>query len=403
MKENPLRKLVLLLVPVVLPQLCLAQFQHVIIIVQENRTPDNLFGASNLPGGDLQISAQGTGETLASTKDNPHSYEAFQAEAAGDYPVHAYNYVSSGANLYWELAAQYGFANKMFQTNQGPSLPAHQFLVSATSAPSNSSDVFVIDNGAQIGGGASGATCKSDSNSYVVTIAPNGDFGQAPPCFDRDSLIDSLVDAGLTWRYYAATGKSYWDAPLSLQAYYKSSDNILDPPQVLSDIKSGQLANVSWVTPAGAYSDHPLGNTGGGPAWVTSIVNAVGQSDYWGNTAILVTWDDWGGFWDHVSPLANDTGWCEVFCYGFRVPLLVISAETPANYVDNDVHDFGSILRFVENNFGLGLLGPGTWADSYADDLSGFFNPHEQREFIPIDTPGLTKEQLADHSDPDTD
>jgi hypothetical protein len=85
------------------------------------------------------------------------------------------------------------------------------------------------------------------------------------------------------------------------------------------------------------------------------------------------------------------------------VPLLVISAKTPKNYVDNDIHDFGSIVRFVENNFGLGLLGPGTWADSYADDLSGFFGSHGDREFVPIKALPLTKEDLGDRSDPDTD
>ncbi len=141
----------------------------------------------------------------------------------------------------------------------------------------------------------------------------------------------------------------------------------------------------------------------GGPAWVASIVNAVGQSAYWENTAILVTWDDWGGFWDHVPPLANDTGWCMEYCYGFRVPLLVISAQTPS-MVDNDVHDFGSILHFVEANFGLGNIGPGGWADSFADDLSGFFpDGLARRKFVPIKARKLTTKELADHGAPDND
>jgi phospholipase C len=89
-------------------------------------------------------------------------------------------------------------------------------------------------------------------------------------------------------------------------------------------------------------------------------------------------------------------------CYGFRVPLLVISAQTPAGYVDNNVHDFGSIMHFVENNYSLGLIGPGTWADSYADDLSGFFQPGTPaRAFHPIKTRKLTSAELADKGDPD--
>jgi phospholipase C len=171
---------------------------------------------------------------------------------------------------------------------------------------------------------------------------------------------------------------------------------------VLTDIASGNLANVVWVTPAQAYSDHPAGTNGGGPAWVASIVNAVGASPYWQNTAIFVTWDDWGGWWDHVAPPVNSTGWCANYCYGFRVPLLVISAQTPP-MVDNDTHDFGSILHFVESNFGLGQIGPGGWADAWADDLSGFFVQQAHREFRTVKARKLTKAELADRGEPDND
>jgi phospholipase C len=288
----------------------------------------------------------------------------------------------------------------MFQTNQGESFPAHQFLVSGTSAPSDSSDLFVSDDpihGLSVG-------CSSPASTLVPTIAPDGKRSFVYPCFDRSSLIDLIVSAGLTWKYYAASTQQIWAAPNSLQDYYESPNIILNPPQVLSDIAKGTLANISWVTPAKSYSDHPGYNTGGGPAWVASIVNAVGQSAYWDDTAIIVTWDDWGGFYDHVPPPANDTGWCTKYCFGFRVPLLVISAQTPPGYVDNAVHDFGSILHFVEANFGLRHIGPGGWADSFADDLSGFFPAGlARRTFVPIQTRKLTKKELADQSEPDDD
>lgn len=138
---------------------------------------------------------------------------------------------------------------------------------------------------------------------------------------------------------------------------------------------------MSWVIPGANNSDHNGKNEGGGPSWVASIVNAVGQSactnpdgsSYWESTAILVTWDDWGGWYDHEPPtiLAQPQG---DYQYGFRVPLIVISAYTPAGYIDNGRHDFGSMINFVENNFGveMGILG---FADARAngDDLSGFF------------------------------
>ena len=115
-------------------------------------------------------------------------------------------------------------------------------------------------------------------------------------------------------------------------------------------------------------------------------MNTIGQSAYWNNTVILVTWDDWGGFYDHAAP-PNDPvhGYFE---YGFRVPLLVISPYTPAGYVSNQTHDFGSILRFVEKVFGLPFISPGANVDSRADDLSDFFNfSASPRSFSPISAP----------------
>lgn len=376
-----------------------AQFQHVIIVIQENRTTDNLFGASGLPGANLQLNKQ-KGQPISmgdkTGPGSPHSRIGFLDEKAGQYFADDYNYVASGAQPYWDIAAHYGFANYMYQTNEGPSVPAHQFLVSGTSAPSDTSDLFVIGNST---GGSS--SCMANMDASVPTIAPNGELGTVFPCFQRSSLLDLLDASGLTWRYYATPGDATWDAPQALENYYKSQNIILNPPQVLTDIANHALANVSWVTPAHAYSDHPGGGSGG-PAWVASIVNAVGRSPYWNDTVILVTWDDWGGWWDHVPPLVNRTGWCTIDCYGFRVPLLVVSAKTPTGYVDNGVHDFGSILRFVENNFSLRLIGPGIWADRYADDLSGFFrHSAHAREFHAIKSRKLTQDEILDQDGPD--
>src|SRR5208337_228052 len=171
---------------------------------------------------------------------------------------------------------------------------------------------------------------------------------------------------------------SIWTAPNAIQHICESSgpggqctgkdwsDNVdLKPADVLADIANCSLRNVSWVIPTGANSDHARANDGGGPSWVASIVNAIGGSNcengtgYWKNTAIFVTWDDWGGWYDHEPPpifqgLQGD------YQYGFRVPLIVISAYTPAGYISNKKPlDFGSILRFIQQNFGIkeGLLG----------------------------------------------
>jgi phospholipase C len=184
--------------------------------------------------------------------------------------------------------------------------------------------------------------------------------------------------------------------------------NVVIPQwQVLEDISNNQLSQVSWIIPDGTASDHAESNNGSGPSWVASIVNAIGNSQYWANTAIILTWDDWGGWYDHEPPtiLAQPQG---DYQYGLRVPLVVVSAYTPAGYIDNGRHDFGSMVNFVENNFGveMGILG---FADARAgsDDLAGFFDlTSAPRPFAAIPTALSIEHFINDTSpvlDPDTD
>jgi phospholipase C len=123
---------------------------------------------------------------------------------------------------------------------------------------------------------------------------------------------------------------------------------------------------VSWVIPTGQASDHPVTTDGSGPSWVASIVNAVGNSPYWANTAIIITWDDWGGWYDHVKPplLLNQ------YEIGFRVPMIVVSPYAKPAYISHDFYEFGSILKFIENTFGLNNIAPGATL-IYADQFPG--------------------------------
>ena len=125
---------------------------------------------------------------------------------------------------------------------------------------------------------------------------------------------------------------------------------VIPQGQVLQDIANAQLPQVSWIIPDGTDSDHAFSNNGDGPSWVASIVNAIGNSPYWSNTAIIITWDDWGGWYDHVAPeVVNDgVSWGSGYVYGFRVPLIVISPYAKAKYISHTTHDFGSILKFIE-------------------------------------------------------
>ena len=409
------------------------KFQHVVVIVQENRTPDNLFHDPVLitNGADIASSGNSGGQTiplkprpLVTCYDLDHAHPAFKAmfdggkmDGAGNIRViftppcqppknPQFSYVDNSTgilNPYWYLAEQYGFANRMFQNNQGPSFPAHQFLLSGTSAPSvppdSYSDWFVAENPNKAAfGGVAG--CTALSGEVAREIDPNGieSPGYAPPgfnpgypCYEHATLTDILDNAVVSWKYYSPTAGSIWTAPNAIQhmcqpnsgactSYDWTHNVILDRKAILNDINNNNctaLAAVSWVIPDGAWSDHANMNKGLGPSWVGSIVNAIGQSNcgYWNNTAILITWDDWGGWYDHVSPPQPFRDQYEL---GFRVPLLVVSAYTPKGYISNVPHDFGSILHFIEVVFGpsgsqLGPIPPGTYADTTADYLRDFF------------------------------
>jgi phospholipase C len=118
-----------------------------------------------------------------------------------------------------------------------------------------------------------------------------------------------------------------------------------------TDLKNGSLPSVSWLIPTLADSDHPDSGCDLGPRWVTKVVDAVGQSKYWGSTAIILLWDDWGGWYDNVPPpQINHTS------LGFRVPMIVISPWARPKSVSSTRYDFGSILKYIEQNFDLGSL-----------------------------------------------
>ncbi len=414
-------------------------FQHVIVVVQENRTPDNLFFAlwtppygvaancsvNPMPGQyNIQTSnwlnrKSPTGVTqpspvpLANKYDLDHSHKGFAkmcdtktppaglCQMGGVNDPRQFHFVDNSTgilNPYLDLAKQYGWANYMFQTNQGPSFPAHQFIfggTSAASAPDDAAGIFASENitGSNVGGLGKIAGCIAPTSATVQRIRPPGVEDPADviyPCFEHKTIPDYLP-SNFTWRYYAPSSGSIWTAPNAIRHICEPSkgecagkewkDNVdaINPSDVLQDIVNCKLRSVSWVIPSGQNSDHAKANDGGGPSWVASIVNAIGESTgrdsnsgYWKNTAILVTWDDWGGCYDHEAPITLSQPQGD-YQYGFRVPLLAISAYTPPAYISKTRYDFGSILRFVEHNFGVpeGVL---NFADARATgDLTEVF------------------------------
>ena len=415
--------------PLALAAICLtvpasaqiASFQHIILVIQENRTPDNLFqglctptptnpipcSTQPSPG---QYNIQTTGwldKTSPTRTTNPtavqfgldydisHKHSAFvqmcdrnasgacamdgaASEVCAPYSQKcpskpAFGYVDNSTGVvqpYLDLAEAYGWGNYMFQTNQGPSYPAHQFLFGATSAPSADDDhdgIFLAENLAASPTNNTGVGCTAAPTTRVPLVNLQGvEFRQIYPCFEHQTVGDILDARGVSWRYYGSTGGAWatskargiWIAPNSIKHIcvpvgQKCTGSMwskhleFNPSAILSDISTNcKLRGVSWVTPNSFNSDHmsDVRNTFG-PSWVASIVNAVGNSkctdniggtvySYWQDTAIIVTWDDWGGWHDHEPPLieASPQGGYQM---GFRVPLIVVSAYTPAGYIHN--------------------------------------------------------------------
>ncbi len=409
------------------PEQASSKIRHVVIIFQENRSVDDLF--NGFPGADtVRSGLNSSGQnvplrpvSLTAPYDLGHSHQAFEKEYADGQmngfdrigvrcysvlpcplqPRRAYGYVPHAeVRPYFDMASQYAFADHMFQTNEGPSFPAHQYILSGTSTIANGSGLRAAEN--PLGGGGG---CDSPAGVVVETIDQAGREGTAIyPCFIRLSLIDLLERKSLSWRYYqASTGQGLWNGPDAILNVRESRDYRVDvvvpPQQVLLDIRRGALANVIWVTPTALESDHAASNNGSGPSWVAAVVNAIGKSRYWNDTAIFVTWDDWGGWYDHVRPPLYNS-----YELSFRVPLIVISPYAKNHYVSHVQHEFGSILKFTEETFGLGSLHT---TDVRSDDLSDCFDfskPPTRFQPIPAPLPpSYFLKQPIDRTEPDDD
>jgi phospholipase C len=346
--------------------------RHVVVIMQENRTFDNFF--HGFPGADSAQSGLSKGKVvpllpvpLAERYDLDHSHLGWWnawdngqmdgfARTQTNPPLYAYSYVpSSEIQPYWTLATQYTLGDRMFQSNTGPSFPAHEYMIAAQSG-----------NADEDPDGAWG--CNASPGTTVALIGPHGtDLPGVFPCFDYQTMADLLDAFEIPWRYY---GPSYPSAYEAIRHIYYGSDwtNYVISPQtqVLTDIANGEMPAVTWIIPDATHSDHPGNKSNEGPDWVASVVNAIGSSPFWNSTAIFITWDDWGGWYDHVPPPSIDN-----MGPGFRVPVIVVSPYAKHGYVSHQVYETAGFLTYMEKNFGLPNLGA---RDAKANDFSDCFD-----------------------------
>jgi phospholipase C len=379
------------------------KIQHVVIIVQENRTLDNLF--YGYPKADTVKSGKdSTGKTITLTPARledqyvlDHSASSMFAACNGSSPGQncqmngfnnvpgyggpknpSYVYVPHDETRpYFALAKEFVLADRMFQSHLDESFVSHQYLIAAQAA--SAVDLPIGEWG-----------CDGGSYDTVQTIEQNRSYGSSvQACFNYTTLGDELDDADLTWRFYTSSIDNDGGEWSGYQAVDHirygpdwSADVITPQTQFFNDLSSGELANVTWITPTCETSDHV--NCGGklGPHWVSTLVNAIGESQFWDTTAIFVMWDDWGGLYDHVAPPYEDYDGL-----GFRVPLLMISPYAKKGSVTHVQYETGSILRFVEDQYGLAQLAASdARANDPATDSTAFDFNQPPRPFKAVPT-----------------
>ncbi len=389
-----------------------SKLQHIVIIIQENRSFNNLFmgypGATTSRYGqlsngkkvkvvpiplettwDLEHNAAGFFEAcngIGSVPGTSCRMNGFDKVWVGcghsgyapcPVPHPQYAYVpQKDIAPYYMIAKQYVLTDQMYASNlDGNSFAAHQYIISGQAAKSVNSPT-----------GAWG--CDGMDGDEVSTIGADRQvpYGNEPPCFSDSSLGQEADDADITWAFY--TGKiggdgQIWSAYQANQYVYDGSDwanDVITPQtQFFSDVSSGKLRQISWVTPTYENSDHPGSKSNTGPSWVASLVNSIGQSKYWDSTAIFILWDDPGGWYDPEPPAYVDYDGL-----GFRIPMLIVSPYAKKNYVSHVHYEHGSILKFAEDVFGLPRLAASdTRAKSPEKDAFDFNQAPRKFQAIP--------------------
>jgi phospholipase C len=388
--------------------------RHVIVVVQENRTFDNLFASSVLagggpyPGADTSQTPDVGGKPVKLKEvsfeypaDPSHTHLSLLGEwnrgrmdgfindrvrAVYGFPKPPPGFPdaylpAAETTIYHVLAAHYALADENFAPRLVPTLPSHYTLATAQS---------------RIAGNPNGAIWGCDAAAgTTVPIFGEGEAMIMPgifPCFDQPTIADLLDAAHVSWKYYTGRYNDLLNPAVNVYEAFRKvrygpdwHRNIVTPPgTILSDIANCRLPQVSFAMPSAIDSDHAGTLSAAGPGWVGSIYLAMVQTqrakspcNYYGNSAIIVTWDDSGGWFDHVAPPPGPNG----TTWGFRIPIVVLSAWARSNYdpahlnatpyVSHTRRESTSITKFIERNWNLGDLGQRDVSD---DDLSDMFD-----------------------------
>src|SRR5215469_1893296 len=343
------------------------KIKHVIVIMQENRTFDEYFGrfpgAAGIPAGVCVPDPLNGGcikpyvDHHDANQGGPHGNADGIADIAGGKmngfvaraelhckgvkpcPTDVMGYhVGSDIPNYWAYARNFVLNDHLFESVNSWSAPSHMYEVSAWSA-----------------------TCKHPANpmTCVGTPSPATRSLTNPVPFGWTDLTWLLNKHHVRWGYYNEIGApDIWNPlPGFVDVHQDGQTGNVQPlGNFFTQASSGSLPAVSWIAPNSADSEHPAALISRGQAYVTRIINAIMRSPDWSSSAIFLTWDDWGGFYDHVVPPVIDSQG-----YGIRVPAMVISPYARQGFIDHQGLSYDAYLRFIEDDFlGSARLNPAT-------------------------------------------
>lgn len=355
--------------------------QHVVIIDKENHSFDNMFG--RFPGADgattariangklihlthapdhtiLDIAHAGDSASLAADNGRMDRFALLPGAIQDGKDIADSQYYPSDIPNYWKYARTFTLDDHFFSTILGPSFPNHLVTIAA-----GSNNVFDNPRGQTV------HAWGCDGGPYSVVDAISQTTGHrylVRPCFTMRTMADTLRARHVSWKYYAPPAFqsgyiwSAFDAVKNVRYSRVWKTNVVGDGSFVRDVKAGKLPAVSWLVTNAPQSEHPPFSTCVGENWTVNEINAIARSPLWSSTLVVLTWDDFGGFYDHVAPPRVD-----YISLGLRVPTLIISPYARSHYVDHHVMDFDSILKFIEQDWHVSAL---TNRDRYAASLT---------------------------------
>ena len=393
--------------------------KHIVVIMQENRSFDNYFGtypgANGIPKNvcmpiDPDQLDRGCVTPFLSTnpitEDMPHSYSASiiaydNAKMDGfmlaetENPKTMSYYDNKTIPYYWDLAKHYVLADNFYSSVLSYSLPNHWYAI-AGQAPSTSilyggpaARPSIILNQEQNFSNQKAATNASNYGVNPNPVSSNSRDQIARIYLKESNLTKTVADLfmnhthrNITWKYYdypvqiggyksaiiSGRAFNFWNPFSAKGTTYTPaySPHFVSRSQIFTDLTSGNFPQVSWVIPSPPLSEHPPNSSTLGMNWVKQVINAIMSSQYWNRPAIMLTWDDYGGFYDHVPPPQIDT-----YGLGFRMPTIIISPYAKPGYIDHTQYQFESMLKFIEWRFNLPAL---TGRDLHANNVLNAFD-----------------------------